>query len=185
MSRLQTVSRESLTPEGQKAWDYVVETHPGSRNNRPDGPFGVLIHVPPLADRVTHLESYFRFEMELPFAERELVILATVREAEARFGWVVHERHAHRQGTRPEAIEVVRAQGELDSLTARERILVSIARSLMRTRHLPDPLYSSAVEELGENVLIEVVTLVGHYNLIGFLLNSFEVPHDEEASPGF
>jgi 4-carboxymuconolactone decarboxylase len=179
MSRLPAVSRDSLAPEGQEVWDRIAAVRGAVR-----GPFGVLIHAPALAGRVAALEDYFRYEAELPAADRELVILATGRETGARYSWVRHEPHAREAGTRPEAIEAVRANGPLDGLTPRERLLVEIVRSLFRAHTLPEDLFARARAELGDKPLVEAVTLAGHYSLVGFVLNGFAVPPPDD-SPSF
>lgn len=175
MSRLPRVSREELSSEEKEIWDGIAAVR-----RSVDGPFGILIHAPGLAKRVAALEDYFRFEGEVTDAERELITLATVRETGARFGWAVHELGAQRSGTRREAVEAVRNLGSLDDLTSRERVLVELARSLCRTHAIPDELFVRAREELGDQLLVEAVTLVGHYSMISHVLNGFEV----EAPPG-
>ena len=56
MSRLPVINREALEPDDQAVWDRIAAVRTGVR-----GPFGVLMHVPALADRVAALEDYFRF----------------------------------------------------------------------------------------------------------------------------
>jgi 4-carboxymuconolactone decarboxylase len=170
MSRLPAVNREALSPEDQAVWDRIAAVRTGVR-----GPFGVLMQVPALADRVAALEDYFRFNATLPAADRELVIMATAREMGARYPWTRHEARGRQVGTRIEAIEAVRANGPLEGLTSRERLLVEIVRALLRTRALSDDLFARGLAELGRQQLIETVALVGHYSLIGLVVNGFEV----------
>ena len=133
MSRLPAVSRDALSPEDQAVWDRIAAVRAGVRAGA-GGPFGILMHVPALADRVAALEDYFRFNAALPAADRELVILATAREMGARYPWTRHEIRARQVGTRTEAIEAVRADGSLEELMPRERLLVEIVRALFRAR---------------------------------------------------
>ena len=177
MSRLPAVNRDALTPDDQAIWDRIAAVRSGVR-----GPFGVLMHVPALADHVAALEDYFRFNAALPAADRELVIMATAREMGARYPWVRHEARGREVGTRTEAIEAVRLNGTLEQLTARERLLVEIVRTLLRTHALPDELYTRAVAELGRQQLIETVALAGHYSLIGLTVNAFDVSPPENSS---
>ncbi len=170
MSRLQGVNRESLSPEDQTIWDRIAAVRPGVR-----GPYGVLTHVPGLAERVANLEDYFRFNAALPAADRELVILATARESDAHFAWARHEPRGLEVGTRKVAIEAVRSKGDLEGLMPRERLLVEIVQSLLRTRSLSDELYSRGMAELGRQQLLETITLTGHYSLIGLVINGFDV----------
>ncbi len=170
MSRLPGVNRESLSPEDQIIWDRIAAVRPGVR-----GPYGVLIHVPGLAERVANLEDYFRFNAALPAADRELVILTTARDSDAHFAWARHEPRGLEVGTRKEAIEAVRSKGDLEGLMPRERLLVEIVQSLLRTRSLSDELYSRGMAELGRQQLLETITLTGHYSLIGLVINGFDV----------
>jgi 4-carboxymuconolactone decarboxylase len=179
MSRLPAVSRDSLAPEGQEVWDRVASSRGGVT-----GPHSVLIRVPELSEHVRALGDYFRAGGVLPQDDAELAILATAREAGARYAWNRHELRARELGTRPEAVEIVRAHGGLDGLTARERLVVEIARAVLRTRALPDDLFARGLAELGEQRLVELVALVGYYALIGVVINSFEVPPPAD-SPTF
>jgi 4-carboxymuconolactone decarboxylase len=180
MSRLPAIERDALAPEDQAVWDRIAAVRGGVR-----GPFGVLIHVPQLADQVRALEDYFRFDAQLPAVDRELVILVAAREMEARYAWARHEHRAHEEGTRREAVDAVRTNAPLDGLTKRERLLVDITRSLLRTRRLSDAQYAEVQAELGERQLIELVALAGHYSLIGLTVGAFEVPQPDDLPASY
>jgi 4-carboxymuconolactone decarboxylase len=180
VSRLPPPDRDALGPEDQAVWDRIAAVRSGVR-----GPFGVLMHVPQLADRVRALEDYFRFEAELPAADRELVVLVTAREMEARYAWARHEHRAHEEGTPAEAVAAVRSNGSLDELTKRDRLLVEITRAVLRTRRLTDEQYAEAIAELGRRQLIELVALAGHYSLIGLTVGAFDVPQPEDLPASY
>lgn len=180
MPRLEPPTREALAPADQAIWDEIV----GSRG-RVIGPYLPLMKVPALAQRVAALGEQLRFHSLLPGADRELAILATGREVGAKFEWAAHEPIARREGTRSEAIEAVRSQGPLDALSGRERLIITVVRSLYRDHALSDTLHAQAIKDLGEQTLVELVTLTGFYGLIGFVLNAFELPLPEGARPPF
>ena len=171
MNRLPAPRRDGLTPEGQRVWDRIA----GARNVS-GGPFAVLLHAPGVADRVASLVDYYQGEAALPVADAELAILAAVRELGSEYAWERHELRGRKVGTRPEAIEILRANGALDGLTPHERLLVEITRTLLAQRTLPEELFARGLAELGEQQLVELVALVGHYCLVGFILNGFAVP---------
>jgi 4-carboxymuconolactone decarboxylase len=175
MSRLPALTREALAPKDQAIWDQI------SAVRSMQGPSGVLMNVPSLLEQVEALGNYFRFDAALPAADRELVILAAVREIGAGYAWARHEPGAQRAGTRAEAIETVRANGGLDALTPRERLLVEVARALCRDKAVSDELYARASAELGTKQLVEVVTLIGHYTCIGFIIKAFGVQPPKEG----
>ena len=179
MSRLPAPDRGALSAEAQAIWDSIIASHSGGSMR---GPSSVMMNVPELAGRVMHTENYFRTDAELPAVDRELVILATVREWGARFAWARHEARAREVKVRPKAVEALRKNGALDGLTARERTLAELVRTLLRTQELPDPLYQRALDELGPTQLVETIALIGNYCTIGLFIKGFEIPED---SPTF
>lgn len=179
MTRLPEPSREALSPEGQAAWDSIA----GSRGSV-RGPHAMLMHVPPLAERVGALGEYLRFGGLLAGAERELAILAAAREVGSRYEWAAHEPIARREGARPEAIAAVLALGSTEELEERERLVIEVVRALSRERALPDALYEQASVVFGNERLVELVTLVGYYGMIALVLLGFDVdlPDGVEAA---
>jgi len=169
MSRLPAISRDKLSTENQAIWDRVMS------GRSTGGPFGALIHVPRLAERIAAVETYFRSEGALPATDRELVILATAREMGAHFPWTRHEIRGREAGLPSEAVEALRVNKVLDALTPRQRLLVEIVRSLLRDHRLSDELFSRGLAELGAEQLVETIALVGHYSLIGSVVNAFGI----------
>jgi alkylhydroperoxidase family enzyme len=180
MSRLQPPDRSTLAAEDRAIWDRISTARGGGATMR--GPSSVMMHVPTLAERQFEFERYFFSDAELPPADRQLVILATVREWDARFAWARHEVRAQEANLRPEVIEVLREKGPLDNLTAREQVLAELVRTLLRTQEVPDQLYQRAVDELGTKQLVEVIGLIGNYCSRGFYIKAFQITED---SPTF
>jgi len=170
MSRLSAMSRDKLSAENQAIWDRVMSGRTGG-----SGPYGILIYAPIMAEHFSAVENYFRHDGMLDTKDKELVILASARELGARFPWSRHEVRGRQAGVRPEAIEALRANGSLDALTQHERLMVDIARSLLRERRLSDDLFSRALAQLGPERLVETVGLVSHYNMISSVANVFDL----------
>jgi len=170
MSRISGVTRESLLPEHQPIWDRITAHRSGA-----GGPYSMIMHAPLLADRVAAVEDYFRFESSLPTVDKELVILAVAREMGAHYPWTRHERRAREANMRAELLETLRANGPVDKLTPRERLLVEIARGLVREGTLSEELFARAKGELSAEQLIETVALTGHYTTVGYVANAFDL----------
>jgi 4-carboxymuconolactone decarboxylase len=180
VTRLARMDRDTLPADAQKVWDKIA-----GRRGDVRGPYEILIHAPDLAEKVADLGERLRFRGDLPGKDRELAILATARRLGAAFEWVMHEPFAQREGVPSETIELVRSEGELDRLSARERVIVEVARSLCESHSIPDDLYEQAEEELGPAHLVELVTLVGFYIMIAVLLLGFKVDLPEGAAQPF
>ena len=54
-----------------------------------------------------------------------------------------------------------------------------MAKALLKTGKVDDKTYRNARELVGNGGLVELVTLVGYYTLVSFILNAFEVPLPE------
>ncbi|MFN8637555.1 MAG: carboxymuconolactone decarboxylase family protein [Chloroflexota bacterium] len=180
MSRLPDLKREELDADSQAVWDRVAGTRGSVR-----GPFAILMHNPPLADRVAELGAQLRFRSTLSGAEKELAILTAGREVEAGYEWVAHEPLGLKEGTRPEAIEVLRHQRSTDGLELREALIVDVVRTVYREHRLSDALYARAEAEFGRAGLVEIVVLAGYYGLIGYALNVFEADFPPGAKQPF
>lgn len=180
MARLPALEREQLDPEAQAVWDRLATSRGSVR-----GPHAFLLHHPRLADLTGELGAQLRFKGILSGAERELAILTAGREVEATYEWAAHEPLGLQEGTRPEAIEVLRHQRSTDGLEPRERIIIDTVRALYRDHRIPDDLYHRAEGALGRQGLIELVVLAGYYGLIGFVLNAFEAELPEGVQPAF
>jgi 4-carboxymuconolactone decarboxylase len=170
MTRIPEPTREQLPADARAVFDRIAATRSGLR-----GPYGVLIHHPALADRVAALGEQLRFHSLLAGADRELAILTAAREVESPYEWAAHEPIARSEGTRTEAIAVVRDRRSPDGLSPREQVIIDTTRALYRTHRLTDADYARAAAEFGRPSLIELVTLVGYYGLIAFVLNGFDV----------
>jgi 4-carboxymuconolactone decarboxylase len=174
MSRLPAINPESLSQEKQVIWDRITAHRSGGV-----GPYSVFMHAPVLADRVGAVEDYFRFSSSLPTVEKELVILAVAREMGAHYPWTRHERRAREANMRPELLETLRANGPVDKMTPRERLLVEIARSLLRARTLSEELFTRAQRDLSHEQIVETIALVGHYTTVGYIVNALDVKAPE------
>src|SRR3954466_12711747 len=136
MARLPERTRDELSPEDQGAWDRIAGTRGTVR-----GPFGLMIHNPPLADRVAELGAQLRFRSSLSGGEKELAILTAGREVEAKYEWVAHEPLGLKDGPRPEAIDGLRHQRSTDGLESREALIIDVVRTVYREHRLSDDLY--------------------------------------------
>lgn len=180
MARLPEVKREELGPEGQAAYDAIA----GSRGSV-RGPFAMLLHHPELGERIGAVGEILRFHSRLSGADRELAILAGGREVEAVYEWAAHEPIALKEGTRPEAIEVLRNQSPTTGLTPREALIIDTVRALYRQHRLSDEHFARLEAEFDRATLVELIVLPAYYGMIGFALNAFEVELPPGTTPAF
>ena len=175
MARLSSVTREQLKPEDQKHYDEIA----GSRGSI-RGPYGILLHSPDLAARVASTGAYVRFDFDMPNSLKEVVILATARELRNQYEFTAHARLARQAGVSEDTIRAI-AQGTApQGLSGEEDLLVRYTHELLRDRKISDATFNAAKSKYGDQGLVELTALIGHYLLVGQILTAFEV----DLAPG-
>jgi 4-carboxymuconolactone decarboxylase len=178
MARLPNINREQLKPEDQQFYDSIADSRGGVR-----GPYGVLMHSPDLAARVAHTGSYVRYNLDLPEALRETIIIATAREIKSQYEFFAHARLARQAGLSEDTIQAI-AQGTApQGLSGDEAILVRYVQELLRHHKISDATFNAVRDRFGMRETLEITALVGHYLLVGQILAAFEVELPEGVKP--
>jgi 4-carboxymuconolactone decarboxylase len=170
MARLPNIDREQLKPEDQSFYDAIE----GSRGSV-RGPYGVLLHCPDLAARVAHTGTYVRYNLELPEALRETIILATAREIKSQYEFFAHARLARQAGLSEDIIQAIAHGTAPQGLSGDEAMLVRYVQELLRHHKISDATFNAVRDRFGINKTLEITALVGHYLLVGQILAAFEV----------
>ena len=181
MPRLAPVTGKSDVPaEHHKVVDAVVDVFGGVR-----GPFSMLLHSPPLAERVLGLVKFFRDESVVEGRLRSVAILAAVREREAAYVWAAQVGAARRAGVREEVIDLLRAKGDPAALPAEEREIVTYTRQLMRTNRVDQAAFDALNKRHGAQWLVELTAAANYFALLSGVVNAFEVaaPPDGDKLP--
>jgi alkylhydroperoxidase family enzyme len=170
MGQLPLLKREQLSSQHQTIWDSIYSGRtPGG------GPYAVLLHSPPMAEKFSDVENYYRNSGKLDPVDKELIILTIARAMNVRYPWSRHEVRARQVGMRHQALETLRANAPLDALNAHERLVVEMTRALLHERKMDDALFGRALAELGKERLVEAVGLVAHYNFISMVARTFDL----------
>ena len=172
------VDREALAPEHQGVYDAIQASRGGV-----GGPFGILLHSPPLAGLVAELGAYIRFKSHLPPAGEELAIITVAREMDCHTEWSGHVRLARQAGVREEAIAAIRDRQAPAGLTEDEAVIVRYVQELIRHRKVSTATYDAALQRFEVPTLVELTTLVGYYALLAGLFSAFEVGPPPNAEP--
>jgi nitroreductase len=119
----------------------------------------------------------------LPAAAREIAVLVVAKAWSADFEWWVHGLIARGEGVPQAAIEAI-GQGRRPELEAPAcQVAHDVASELVTRRRLEPATLERARDALGERALVEVVTLVGFYQLVSGLLESFHPPGPSDDLP--
>ena len=114
----------------------------------------------------------------LPLRETELVILRVASLSGSAYELAQHRRLGRRAGLTADEISRVELGPSDPAWSARDRLLLRVADSLVSSRDLPDPLWAELRLEVTPAEAIELVMLVGHYAMLATTLNTLRVEPD-------
>jgi 4-carboxymuconolactone decarboxylase len=180
MARVDEVVREKLSPRQQQLYDHFLKTRP---RNKLSGPFSVLIETPDIAEPTDELVDYFRHKAKIGRRLVELAILLVVRSASAQYAWSVHEPHGLQQGFSQDQIDAIRDRKRPDLKRDDEKLVYDFVTELLANKTVSAAMFERAKAAFGANGVIELVTLVGSYVMIGLVLNVFDIPPQPGGRP--
>ncbi len=149
------------------------------------GPFSMLLHSPPLAERMLQFVKYNRSGTAVEPRLLSHAILASVRESEARYVWAAQVNAARRNGVPEATIDILRAKGDASSLAEDERDIVNYVRQLRRTNRVDQALFDRLQQRHGTPWLVELTAFAGYFAMLSGVVNAFEVapPPDGDKLP--
>jgi 4-carboxymuconolactone decarboxylase len=141
------------------------------------GPFRPLLHRPALLRAVAKVGETLRYEGTLDAALREWTICVVARELSNVFEWDMHLPLAAAAGVPTAALGALEAgEPSPDDLRADLALARTVARELIGQQRLSDEIYSDALQQWGEPTLVEVLTLVGYFAMVCWLMNVARTP---------
>lgn len=180
MTRLPYMRYDDLDSHGQEVWDSLVGSRSGTRALVNDegglvGPFNAFVQAPRVGRHLSALGGQLRFRTGIDRRLSELAIITVGARWQAEFEWWAHAALARENGV-PEAVIDAIGRGEEPPIVADdERVIYTAARELVTTGRLSQPAFEAGQRLLGDQGMIELVSLCGYYTLISYLLNAFEV----------
>lgn len=140
------------------------------------GPFLPLLRSPELLDRVAKLGEYLRFQSVLDARVRELATCVAARHVGNQFEWLMHAPLAQKAGVAAAAVEAIRLGARPQGLQPDEQAAVDLALELVHQHGTSEPAYQAALAAFGEQGVVELVTLVGYFVMVSWLMNVARTP---------
>ena len=174
LSRLPWVTPEDLDEEGRK----LLAQRPTTAKPGP-GP--------------THVTSYSPRErslgiptgMDSPVGPRyfQLAVLIIAREIDQQYEWSSHEPAGLRQGLEQSAIDVVKYNKEVKSLSDKDATLITFGRTLYREHRVSSELWQKMIGHFGRQHTVQLMMIMGDYFRVGFMMNAVDqrLPADRKA----
>ena len=139
------------------------------------GPFNPWMYAPDMGMLAQGLGEALRFEGTLTDRQREIAILCVAVHWQADYEWWAHAKIAAGYGVEASVIEAIHA-GQVPRLSDEsERLTFEFSQSVLRKHRVAQRLYADTAKALGDESMVELVTLLGYYVMISMTLNVFEV----------
>ena len=170
LSRLPPVTTQDLDEEGQR----LLAARPNFTAG--PGPTHVTIYSPRERD------------LGIPSGEKspvgpryfQLAVLITAREIDQQYEWSAHEPAGLRQGLEQSVIDVVKYDRSVAGLSDKDATLIGFGRALFREHRVSSELWGKMVNHFGRQRTVQIMTIMGEYFRVGFMLNAV----DQRLPPG-
>jgi 4-carboxymuconolactone decarboxylase len=175
VARLKSITGKNDVPaEHHAIVDAVIKSRGAVQ-----GPFTMLLHCPPLAERVMQLGAYVRFEGKLDHRVRVLAAMTAAREFDAVYVWGAQTGQARKQGV-PESTIIAIREKHSRGIPAEDAQIVDLTRDLIRKHRVDAASMKALQQRFGDEQLIELTGTIGYYSMLAMTANACEL----EASPG-
>lgn len=116
--------------------------------------------------------------------QRELVILRTTARLCAEYEWGVHIAFFAAKAGFSDAERAATVHAGPEAWSGAEAVLIRVADALIDTATLDDALWAEAAAHFSPAQLVEILSLVGLYHMVSFVVNAGGVAR-EPGAPGF
>ncbi len=194
MNRLPVLEPKNLTPEQKQLYDNISGDKRRQATRRfkmanedgtLTGPFNALLFSPQVGDAVQQLGGALRFDSSLAGHLRELAILMVAQRWRANYEWYAHAPIAAREELGESVIEAVKAGAVPEGAPEDDLTVHRFVSELVETRRVCEETYRETRALIGEQGLVELISVVGYYSLLAGLLNTFEIGVPEGEAPPF
>ena len=180
-NRLPIVARDHLDDLGKPLFDKIDADFRAGRSLAGfQGPNGIELYSPSLAQADFRKADYLRFESPVGRRLYEVAILTTAREWNQQFEWAAHEPAARAAGVDQAIIDVIRNRGPLDGLQPEDAAIIQMGREAVGQHAVQPATFARALEVLRARDLVDIVATMGQYTSYAVLLDVF----DQRLAPG-
>ena len=171
MARLPMATREAVPQGQQDTFDEIVQR----MGEMPRyGPPSVTIHVPQAHKLTFALNDYLRRDGCLPLKVQELAMLVAAREMDCQHIWNAHAASARGAGVPDALVDALRDKQPLPAMANDEAAVVYMGREFFRTHKVSRGAFQTALEQFGQQGVVELALVLGQYSMLAFCINTFD-----------
>lgn len=161
---------------------FTMDTLTGPRRGL-GGPFNVLLRSPEMGDLAMKFGEYSRFRPDVPAKLRELAIILTARHWTAHFEWNAHRNAAAQAGLSAEIITAIANRKRPAGMQPDEEAVYNFANELLETKQVSDATFQNMKDRFGEKGVVDIIGVIGWYQMVSMLLNVDRYPLPNGAVP--
>jgi len=177
--RFKPLTWDQMTPEQRTMTTNVLT---GPRRGL-GGPFNVLLRSPEMGDYAQKLGEYARFRPAVPAKLRELAIIVTARHWTAHYEWYAHRRAAAQEGLKEDIITAIANRKRPVGMQPDEEVVYNFANELLETKQVSDAAFKAVVDRFGEKGAVDIIGVMGYYQMVSMLLNVDRYPLPAGTQP--
>ncbi len=171
--RFAPLTYDELTARQKEVVDEVLS---GKIQGGTGGPLNVLLRSPDVAEGVARFSDYIRFHSTLPVKLNELAALLTTRYWTAQFPFSAHHRAAVQAGLSEALVTSIIEGKRPTGMQHDEEVIYNFVAGALKTRQISDANFAAAKEMLGERNMIELLGVVGYYQIVSMAVNTDRYP---------
>jgi 4-carboxymuconolactone decarboxylase len=166
--RFSALQLDQLTPD-QQTMATMLATPP--RNNKLNtGPFNAYARSPGLGVLLLHVSDFVRFNSSLPPRLSEFAIMIAAQKWTQLYEWRAHYPLAIKGGLDRQILVDLGAGNRPQAMKDDETALYDYCTEMYRDRNVSDATFKSAVAKFGERGIMDVIGIIGYYDMVSMAL---------------
>ena len=170
--RMPPIPADKLTDAQKKAAAEFAE----GRGYDLRGPWVPLLRSPEMLLRAKHMSDYLRFKSPIEERIKEMMILIAAREWTQQYVWNSHYPATLKAGLKREVADAIADSRRPTGMKEDEEAAYDLATEILRFKRVSDAAYDRAVARFGEQGVIDLLSLVGYYNMLAIVMNTTRTP---------
>lgn len=142
--------------------------------------YRVMAHHPALLRAWSGLREHVVNQTALGAELSEVAILRTGHRLGSAYEWQQHIERARARGLNDDRIASV--AGPLESMAPRDAMIARAVDELLELNALTDATQKTLTTELDKTAMFDLIATVGFYSVLAWILNSFDVPLDDDIA---
>ena len=142
--------------------------------------YRTMAHHPALLRAWADLREHVVNQTSLGAELSEVVILRTGYRLGSSYEWHQHIVRARKAGLTD--LRIAALNGSIDQVLGKDALIALAVDELFENHRLTAETQINLTKQVGKRGILDLIATVGFYSTLGFLLNSFDTPLDEDIA---